>query len=40
VKAIVYSEYGGTPVLTRVADPACPADEVVGPPEPFACRAR
>jgi alcohol dehydrogenase len=29
VKAAVYSEYGGTPVLTRVADPDCPAGGVV-----------
>jgi len=29
VKAVVYSGYGATPVLTQVADPACPADGVV-----------
>jgi D-arabinose 1-dehydrogenase-like Zn-dependent alcohol dehydrogenase len=29
VKAVVYSGYGATPVLTREADPACPADGVV-----------
>jgi alcohol dehydrogenase len=29
VKAVVYSRYGATPVLTQAADPACPADGVV-----------
>ena len=29
MKAVVYSGYGATPVLARVADPACPADGVV-----------
>jgi D-arabinose 1-dehydrogenase-like Zn-dependent alcohol dehydrogenase len=29
VRAAVYSGYGATPVLTRVADPVCPADGVV-----------
>jgi D-arabinose 1-dehydrogenase-like Zn-dependent alcohol dehydrogenase len=29
VKAVVYSSYGGTPVLTEVADPACPDGGVV-----------
>ena len=29
MKAVVYSGYGATPVLTQVADPACPADGVV-----------
>ena len=29
MKAVVYSSYGATPVLTRAADPACPADGVV-----------
>jgi alcohol dehydrogenase len=29
VKAVVYSGYGLTPVLTQVADPACPGDGVV-----------
>jgi D-arabinose 1-dehydrogenase-like Zn-dependent alcohol dehydrogenase len=29
VRAVVYSGYGETPVLTQVADPACPADGVV-----------
>jgi len=29
VKAVVYSGYGATPVLTQAADPACPADGVV-----------
>jgi D-arabinose 1-dehydrogenase-like Zn-dependent alcohol dehydrogenase len=29
VKAVVYSGYGATPVLTEVPDPACPADGVV-----------
>ena len=29
VKAVVYSRYGATPVLTQVAEPACPADGVV-----------
>jgi D-arabinose 1-dehydrogenase-like Zn-dependent alcohol dehydrogenase len=29
VRAVVYSGYGVTPVLTQVADPACPADGVV-----------
>jgi alcohol dehydrogenase len=29
VKAVVYSGYGAAPVLTQVADPACPADGVV-----------
>ena len=29
MKAVVYSGYGVTPVLTQVTDPACPADGVV-----------
>jgi alcohol dehydrogenase len=29
VKAVVYSSYGGTPVLTEVADPACPDRGVI-----------
>ena len=29
MKAVVYSGHGATPVLTQVADPACPADGVV-----------
>jgi alcohol dehydrogenase len=29
VRAVVYSGYGVTPVLTQVADPACPADGVI-----------
>jgi D-arabinose 1-dehydrogenase-like Zn-dependent alcohol dehydrogenase len=29
VRAVVYSGYGVTPVLTQVPDPACPADGVV-----------
>ena len=29
MRAVVYSGYGVTPVLTEVADPACPADGVV-----------
>jgi D-arabinose 1-dehydrogenase-like Zn-dependent alcohol dehydrogenase len=29
VKAVVYSRYGATPVLTQAADPACPADGVI-----------
>jgi alcohol dehydrogenase len=29
VKAVVYSRYGATPVLTQAADPACPDDGVV-----------
>ena len=29
VKAVVYSRYGATPVLTQAADPACPAGGVV-----------
>ncbi len=29
MQAVVYSGYGVTPVLTQVADPACPADGVV-----------
>jgi D-arabinose 1-dehydrogenase-like Zn-dependent alcohol dehydrogenase len=29
VRAVVYSGYGVTPVLTQAADPACPADGVV-----------
>ena len=29
MKAVVYSGYGATPVLTEVPDPACPADGVV-----------
>jgi D-arabinose 1-dehydrogenase-like Zn-dependent alcohol dehydrogenase len=29
VKAVVYSRYGATPVLTHAADPACPADGVI-----------
>jgi D-arabinose 1-dehydrogenase-like Zn-dependent alcohol dehydrogenase len=29
VRAVVYSGYGVTPVLTQVADPVCPADGVV-----------
>jgi len=29
VKAVIYSAYGATPVLTEVAAPACPADGVV-----------
>jgi D-arabinose 1-dehydrogenase-like Zn-dependent alcohol dehydrogenase len=29
VRAVVYSGYGVTPVLTQVADPACPADGAV-----------
>jgi alcohol dehydrogenase len=29
MKAVVYSRYGATPVLTQTADPACPADGVV-----------
>ena len=29
MKAVVYSGYGATPVLTQAADPACPADGVV-----------
>ena len=29
MKAVVYSGYGAAPVLTQVADPACPADGVV-----------
>jgi alcohol dehydrogenase len=29
VKAVVYSEYGATPMLTEVPTPACPADGVV-----------
>jgi D-arabinose 1-dehydrogenase-like Zn-dependent alcohol dehydrogenase len=29
VKAVVYSGYGATPVLTEVPDPGCPADGVV-----------
>jgi alcohol dehydrogenase len=29
MKAVVYSRYGASPVLTQAADPACPADGVV-----------
>ena len=29
MKAVVYSGYGATPVLTQAADPACPDDGVV-----------
>ena len=29
MKAVVYSGYGATPVLTQAAEPACPADGVV-----------
>ena len=29
MKAVVYTGYGATPVLTQAADPACPADGVV-----------
>ncbi len=29
MRAVVYSAYGAIPELTRVADPACPADGVV-----------
>ena len=29
MKAVVYAGYGAAPVLTQVADPACPADGVV-----------
>ena len=29
MKAVVYSSYGATPVLTQAADPSCPADGVV-----------
>ena len=29
MKAVVYSEYGATPMLTEVPTPACPADGVV-----------
>ena len=29
MRAVVYSGYGVTPVLTEVADPACPDDGVM-----------
>ena len=39
MKAVVYSRYGATPVLTQAADPACPAGGVIAVGATGVCRS-